>query len=136
MPRGTFSAELKKYIHPLTTSLLLPVFFIYSGLNTRIDLVNSAYLWVLAFIVLALSILGKGVACFLAAKFSGESHRDSLAIGTLMNARGLMELIILNIGLQQGIIKPALFSIMVMMAICTTLMTTPFFEKIYRRQNG
>jgi len=131
MPRGKFSEELHRIIHPLTTALLLPVFFVYSGLNTRIGLVNTPYLWLLALVVLAAAVLGKGGACYLAARLNGESQREALAVGTLMNARGLMELIILNIGLQKGIIEAPLFAIMVMMAILTTLMTTPIFERIY-----
>lgn len=131
MPRGKFAEELHRMIYPLTTALLLPVFFIYSGLNTKIGLVNTPYLWMLTLVVLLAATVGKGVACYGAARLHGESHREAMAVGTLMNARGLMELIILNIGLQRGIIEPALFAIMVMMAIITTLMTTPLFERIY-----
>lgn len=131
MPRGKFAAELQRIVYPLTTAFLLPVFFIYSGLNTRIGLVNTPYLWLLTLVVLLAATLGKGVACYGAARLHGESHREALAVGTLMNARGLMELIILNIGLQRGIIEPPLFAIMVMMAIITTLMATPLFERIY-----
>ena len=131
MPRGKFAAELQRMIYPLTTAFLLPVFFVYSGLNTKIGLVNTPYLWLLTAVILVAATLGKGVACYGAARWHGESHRDAMAIGTLMNARGLMELIILNIGLQRGVIEPALFAIMVMMAIITTLMATPLFERIY-----
>ena len=131
MPRGKFASELHRMIYPLTTALLLPVFFIYSGLNTKIGLVNTPYLWALTGIILVAAIIGKGGACYAAARLSGEKHRDAMAVGTLMNARGLMELIILNIGLQRGIIEPALFTIMVLMAVITTLMTTPIFERIY-----
>jgi Kef-type K+ transport system membrane component KefB len=131
MPRGKFTSELHRLLYPLTTALLLPVFFIYSGLNTKIGLVNTPYLWLLSGIILIAAILGKGVACYGAARLNGEPHREAMGIGTLMNARGLMELIILNIGLQRGIIEPALFTMMVMMAIVTTLMTTPLFERIY-----
>ncbi|RJG27673.1 cation:proton antiporter, partial [Massilia cavernae] len=120
----------------LTTSLLVPVFFVYSGLNTKIGLVNTPYLWMLTLVVLLAATVGKGVACYGAARLNGESHREAMAVGTLMNARGLMELIILNIGLQRGIIEPALFAIMVMMAIITTLVTTPVFERIYSRQKA
>lgn len=109
----------------------MPVFFVYSGLNTHIGLLNTAYLWLLAGVVLVAATLGKGVACYAAARWHGENHREALAVGTLMNARGLMELIILNIGLQRGIIAPGLFAIMVMMAIVTTLMATPIFERVY-----
>lgn len=131
MPRGKFAAELHRIIYPLTTAFLLPVFFVYSGLNTHIGLLNTAYLWLLAGVVLVAATLGKGVACYAAARWHGENHREALAVGTLMNARGLMELIILNIGLQRGIIAPGLFAIMVMMAIVTTLMATPIFERVY-----
>lgn len=131
MPRGKFADELQRMIYPLTTAFLLPVFFVYSGLNTKIGLVNTPYLWLLTGVILVAAIVGKGVACYGAARWHGESHREAMAIGTLMNARGLMELIILNIGLQRGVIEPALFAIMVMMAIVTTLMATPIFERIY-----
>ncbi len=131
MPRGKFASELHRIIYPLTTAFLLPVFFVYSGLNTKIGLVNTPYLWLIAAEVLVAAIVGKGVACYVAARWHGESHTEAMAIGTLMNARGLMELIILNIGLQRGIIEPGLFAIMVMMAIITTLMATPIFERVY-----
>ena len=132
MPRGKFAAELHRIIYPLTTALLLPVFFVYSGLNTKIGLVNTPYLWLLTAAVLFCAIAGKGGACYAAARMNGEPHREAMGVGILMNARGLMELIILNIGLQKGIIEPPLFAIMVMMAILTTLMTTPLFERLYR----
>lgn len=131
MPRGKFAAELQRMIYPLTTAFLLPVFFVYSGLNTRIGLVDTPYLWLLTLIILIAATVGKGVACYGAARWHGETHREAMAVGTLMNARGLMELIILNIGLQRGVIEPALFAIMVMMAIITTLMATPIFERVY-----
>lgn len=134
MPRGKFATELHRLMYPLTVALLLPVFFVYSGLNTKIGLVNTPALWGLAALVLLVAIVGKGVACYLAARWHGESHKEAMAIGTLMNARGLMELIILNIGLQRGIIEPALFTIMVLMAVVTTLMATPIFERIYGKK--
>jgi len=136
MPRGLIAEELQRKIEPLTTSLLLPMFFVYSGLNTRIDLVDSWELWGLAGVVLVAACVGKGVACFAAAKLGGEGLRESAAIGALMNARGLMELIILNIGLQAGLITPTLFSIMVIMAVVTTLMATPVFELVYGRRRA
>jgi Kef-type K+ transport system membrane component KefB len=86
-----------------------------------------------ALLILMAACFGKGFACWLAARLNGESNRDAMAIGTLMNARGLMELIILNIGLERGIITPTLFTIMVVMAIATTLMASPIFEFVYRR---
>ena len=131
MPRGRFAAELHRMLYPMTTLLLLPCFFVYSGLNTKIGLVNTPELWGLGALLLVAAIVGKGVACYSAARLNGESHKESLAIGALMNARGLMELIILNIGLQRGIIEPALFTLMVLMAIVTTLMASPIFRAIY-----
>lgn len=135
MPRGLFAAELQRRLEPLTTNFLLPLFFVYSGLNTRLGLVDSLQLWLVALVILFAACLGKGVACWLAARLNGEDNREALAIGTLMNARGLMELIILNIGLERGLITPTLFTIMVMMAIVTTLMASPIFEFIYRRSS-
>jgi len=128
MPRGRFAHEVQRQIEPLTTTFLLPLFFVYSDLNTRITLVDSVWLWGIALVVVLAACLGKGGACWAAARLSGEDSRSALAIGTLMNARGLMELIILNIGLQHGIITPLLFTVMVIMAIVTTLMTSPIFE--------
>lgn len=134
MPRGFFAGELQRLLEPLTVALLLPLFFTYSGLNTRLDLVDSVPLWLTALVVLAAACLGKGGACWAAARWHGEDNRTALAVGALMNARGLMELIILNIGLQRGVITPTFFSIMVVMAIATTLMAAPLFEWFYGRQ--
>lgn len=131
MPRGRFAHEVQRQIEPLTTSFLLPLFFVYSGLHTRITLLDTPWLWLVALVVLLLACLGKGIACWAAARLSGEDNRSAMAIGALMNARGLMELIILNIGLERGIITPLLFAVMVVMAIATTLMATPIFEWIY-----
>ncbi len=133
LPRGRLTTELRRQVEPFAVVFLLPMFFTFSGLKTRLDLVNSAELLWVALVVLAASILGKGVACWAAARLNGEDNRTALAVGTLMNSRGLMELIILNIGLQKGVIGPALFSIMVVMAIVTTLMASPIFEWVYGR---
>ena len=134
MPRGLFAAELKKKVEPLAVILLLPMFFTYSGLNTRMDMVNSGSLLLVALGILAVSVAAKGGACYLAARLAGEDHRTSLGIGALMNSRGLMELIIINIGLQKGIIGPTLFAMLVLMAIVTTVMATPIFELVYGRK--
>ena len=133
VPRGKLTEELQRQLAPMVTVFLLPMFFIYSGLNTRITLVNTWTLWGVALVVLLAACLGKGVACWAAARMHGEPRRDAVAIGALMNARGLMELIILNIGLERGVITPRLFSIMVIMAIVTTLLATPVFEMVYGR---
>ena len=134
MPRGLFAAELKKKVEPIAVILLLPMFFTYSGLNTRMDMVNSPELLLIAFGVLVASVLAKGGACYLAARLAGEDNRTALGIGALMNSRGLMELIIINIGLQKGIIGPTMFSMLVLMAIVTTMMASPLFELFYGRK--
>jgi Kef-type K+ transport system membrane component KefB len=133
MPRGFFARELQRQLEPFSVVFLLPMFFTFSGLNTRLDMVNSPQLLLIAGAIIAAACLGKGGACWWAARLTGEDNRTALAVGALMNSRGLMELIIINIGLQKGVIEPALFSIMVLMAIVTTLMTSPLFEWVYGR---
>jgi Kef-type K+ transport system membrane component KefB len=97
-------------------------------------MINSGELLLVAVGVLAASVLAKFGACYLAARLAGEDNRTSLGIGALMNSRGLMELIIINIGLQKGIIGPALFSMLVLMAVVTTMMASPLFEVVYGRR--
>lgn len=133
MPRGVFAAELERRIEPLVTSFLVPLFFVYSGLNTRMDLVDTWAMWGLAGLVLLVACAGKLAACGAAARLCGETPRAAFAIGSLMNARGMMELIILNIGLERGLITRPLFSVMVIMAVVTTLMATPLFNLAYPR---
>jgi Kef-type K+ transport system membrane component KefB len=134
MPRGRFADELQRLLTPVTVGLLLPLFFAYSGLNTQIGLVNSWSLAGVAVLILVTACVGKAVPCWLAARLHGEPPDQALAIGVLMNARGLMELIILNIGYERGIITQTLFSIMVMMALVTTVMATPLFELVHGRK--
>jgi Kef-type K+ transport system membrane component KefB len=133
MPRGLLTQELKRQVEPVTVALLVPMFFTFSGLNTQLTMVNSWSLAAIAAVILAGSIAAKGGACWAAARLTGQDNATSLAVGALMNARGLMELIIINIGLQKGIIGPALFSMLVVMALVTTLMATPLFELVYGR---
>ncbi|MEO8019834.1 MAG: cation:proton antiporter [Pseudomonadota bacterium] len=133
MPRGVFAQRLKQLLEPFTLVFLLPVFFTFSGLNTQLTMVNTPSLLLIALGILVASIFAKFVACWAAARFSGVDNRSALGIGALMNARGLTELVILNIGLQAGIIGAALFSMLVLMAIATTLMASPLFEWVYGR---
>jgi Kef-type K+ transport system membrane component KefB len=133
IPRGKLGDEVHRLVHPLTTTLLLPLFFVYSGLNTRIALVDTPALWGLTLAVLLAAIAGKGFACFAAARIHGAPPREAAAIGALMNARGLVELVLLNIGYERGIIGGTLFAILVTMAIVTTLMATPVFDRVYGR---
>ena len=133
MPRGVLTTELRRQLEPFAVVVLLPMFFTFSGLHTQLSLMNSPGLvWVTALILIA-SITAKGLACWGAARLTGQDNATAMGIGALMNARGLMELIIINIGLQRGIIGPALFSMLVLMAIVTTLMASPLFERVYGR---
>ena len=134
MPRGKFVEELKKKVEPFAVIVLLPMFFTYSGLNTRMDMVNSWSMLLVALVILAVSVAAKFGACYAAARISGEDNRTALGIGALMNSRGLMELIIINIGLQKGIIGLPLFAMLVMMAIVTTVMASPVFEMVYGKK--
>jgi Kef-type K+ transport system membrane component KefB len=134
MPRARVSAFLRARLEPVTVVLLLPFFFTYSGLHTELNLLADPSQLAVTAVVLAASILSEGGACYAAARLSGQPHDSAMGIGALMNARGLMELIVINIGLQRGIIEPALFSMLVVMAIVTTLMASPLFEAVYGRK--
>ncbi|WP_420145862.1 cation:proton antiporter [Sphingobium sp.] len=134
MPRGILTQGIKARLEPLTLLLLVPLFFTFSGLNTRLAVVDSPALILIALAILAGSILTKGGACWAAARLTGQDRPTALAVGALMNARGLMELLVINIGLQRGIIGPALFSMLVLMTIVTTIMATPAIDMIARRK--
>jgi Kef-type K+ transport system membrane component KefB len=133
MPRGFFANEIRKQLEPFTVVLLLPMFFTFSGLNTELAVVNSWSLAAVAAVIVFGSIAAKGVACWAAARLSGLDNPTAVGVGALMNARGLMELIIINIGLQHAIIGAELFAILVLMAIVTTLMASPIFELVRAR---
>jgi Kef-type K+ transport system membrane component KefB len=132
MPRGLVTHELSRQIEPIATALLVPLFFAYSGLSTRFGLLWSPDLLLVAIVVILIASVGKGVACWGASRLAGRPNREAMAIGALMNARGLMELIILNIGLERGLISPTLFTVMVMMTLVTTLAAGPLFEWAWR----
>lgn len=133
MPRGKLSELVNARLHKITVLLLLPMFFTYSGLKTQLDVLGSWQVLSTALVILAASIFAKFFACWAAARMGGADNRTALAVGALMNSRGLMELIIINIALNYGVIQQGLFSIMVLMAIVTTLMATPLFQLVYGR---
>jgi Kef-type K+ transport system membrane component KefB len=135
MPRNVARDTIAR-VQPLAVTLLLPLFFTYSGLNTKIGLLNTPFLWLMCGAVLVAAVAGKGVACWLAARATGVPQREALGIGVLMNARGLMELIIINIGLQRGIISEGLFATLVIMAVLTTLMASPIFDRLVGKGFG
>jgi Kef-type K+ transport system membrane component KefB len=122
-----FVEQMKRTIEPLTTVLFLPVFFAFTGLRTHIGLAFS----VDAVLILVVAVAGKWMGAMLAARAAGMEMREANALGILMNARGLVELVILSIGLDLGLISPRVFSMLVMMAIVTTLMTAPLVRRLY-----
>lgn len=110
--------------------LLLPLFFVFTGLRTQIGLINDPYLWKVTGFIILVAVVGKFVGSALAAKFVGQNWRDSLTIGALMNTRGLMELVVLNIGYDLGVLSAEVFTMMVIMALVTTFMTGPALDLI------
>ncbi len=114
---------------------LLPVFFAYSGLKTQIGLLNSPELWLLCAAILGVAIVGKYVGTYYAARSCKIGKQEASALGWLMNTRGLTELIVLNIGLELGVISPLLFTMLVVMALVTTFMTSPLLEWTYPKKS-
>ena len=110
--------------------LLLPLFFVFTGLRTQIGLINDPYLWKITGFIILVAVVGKFVGSALAAKFVGQNWKDSLTIGALMNTRGLMELVVLNIGYDLGVLTSEMFTMMVIMALVTTFMTGPALDLI------
>ncbi len=121
--REAVSRRLREF----TTAFFLPIFFAYTGLRTNIGSLNDGYLWGICALVMAAAIGGKLLGCLLAAKVSGYPWRESMLIGVLMNTRALMELIVINAGKDLGVLPDSLFTMFVLMALVTTVMTTPLF---------
>lgn len=117
-------------IEDVSTFLLMPLFFAFTGLRTQIGLVSGPYLWGICGIIILVAVAGKFIGSALAAKLTGQSWHQSFTIGALMNTRGLMELIVLNIGYDLGILKPEVFTMLVFMALATTFMTAPALSLI------
>jgi Kef-type K+ transport system membrane component KefB len=109
----------------VTTIILLPLFFAFTGLRTQIGLLDDAQSWLICALVLSVAILGKLGGATIAARFTGHSWRTSWILGALMNTRGLMELIVLNLGYDLRILSPKIFTMMVVMAVATTMMAGP-----------
>lgn len=126
-------AYLIEKFESLTVLLLVPLFFAYTGLRTNVGEIRGMAMWSSFFLIVVVAIAGKLGGAGVAARAGGFSWRESLAIGSLMNTRGLMELVVLNIGLDIGVLSPALFSMMVVMAVVTTMMTTPVLQWVYLR---
>jgi nucleotide-binding universal stress UspA family protein len=132
MPKeGNFSRLLAEKLEDLVVVFLLPMFFAYSGLRTQLGLLSTKGAWVMCGLVILVACVGKFGGSAVAARLTGLRWREAGALGILMNTRGLMELIVLNIGLDLGVISPTLFTMMVIMALVTTFMTTPLLEAVY-----
>lgn len=136
---GTIMPENTKFrnifigkVEDVALVLLLPLFFVFTGLRTEIGLINDPYQWWITFLIILVAITGKFVGSTLAARLVGQSWQESLSIGALMNTRGLMELVVLNIGYDLGILTPEIFAMMVIMALVTTFMTGPALDLIER----
>jgi Kef-type K+ transport system membrane component KefB len=129
MPKSAaFVQMVTDRLEDATVVLLLPLFFALTGLKTSVALLDEAALWGICAVVFAVAIAGKLGGSAVAARAAGMSWRDAATVGALMNTRGLMELVMLNVGLEIGVISPALFTMMVLMAIVTTAMTTPLID--------
>jgi Kef-type K+ transport system membrane component KefB len=124
---GLANSFLSKLKEPVTV-LLLPAFFAYTGMRTEIGLLTDWSQWLVCWVIILVATLGKFGGTLLAARYAGESWRDASILGMLMNTRGLMELIVLNIGLDLGVISPTLFAMMVIMALATTIITSPALQ--------
>ena len=117
-------------VEDIALILLLPLFFVFTGLRTQIGLINDPYLWKITGFIILVAVVGKFLGSALAARFVGQNWRDSLTIGALMNTRGLMELVVLNIGYNLGVLSSEIFTMMVIMALVTTFMTGPAIDVI------
>src|SRR3954469_5055436 len=134
MPRrGDYAHALAERLEDFVVVALLPLFFAFSGLRTELGLLASSSDWLLCAGLIAVACIGKFGGSFCVARLTGMSTRDSAALGVLMNTRGLMELIVLNIGLDLGVISPKIFTMMVIMALLTTVMTTPLLQLVAPR---
>src|SRR5262249_2936588 len=132
MPKdGHFSRLLAEKLEDLVVVFLLPMFFAYSGLRTQLGLLDTTHAWVMCGLIIVVACAGKFGGSALAGKITGLTWREAAGLGILMNTRGLMELIVLNIGLDLKVISPTLFAMMIIMALVTTFMTTPLLEVVY-----
>ncbi|HTL52824.1 MAG TPA: cation:proton antiporter [Planctomycetota bacterium] len=135
MPReGGYVKVLADKLEDFVVVFLLPLFFAYSGLRTEVGLLNTGEDWWLCFLIVSVACLGKFGGSAIAARLTGLKWREASALGVLMNTRGLMELVVLNIGFDLGVISPKLFTMMVIMALVTTFLTTPLLHLIYPRR--
>ena len=139
MSRWEVRIRLCDEVHALThrledfvTVLLLPAFFAFTGMRTQIGLVAGVEQWLLCGLIIVVATAGKFGGTLVAARLTGLDWRTAASLGLLMNTRGLMELIVLNVGLELGVVSPALFTLLVIMAVVTTVATTPVLDRLRR----
>lgn len=131
MPENSkFRKIMTDKVEDVSLALFLPLFFVYTGLRTEIGLINGLDMWLLCGVFILVAVIGKFGGTYIAARFSNENVKDSLYMGALMNTRGLMELVVLSIGLEMNILPPAVFVMLVLMTLVTTFMTTPLLAFI------
>ena len=135
LPRRATFIEQVRSLDQVNTVIFLPLFFVFSGLRTQIGLLNSPTLWLICLLVLLIACVSKIVGSTLPMRWMGDSWRESLSLGVLMNTRGLVELIVLNIGLDLGVLSPTLFSMLVIMAVVTTMMASPLLPLLGYKQS-
>jgi len=135
---GTFRVDLRGRLESVSSVFLLPIFFVVTGLRTHVGLLNDAGSWAVCLVIIGVATAGKLGGTVAAARWTGLAWRDALALGALMNTRGLMELVALNVGYELGILTPEIFTMMVLMALVTTAMTGPLVSLSlnWRRQRA
>ena len=133
---SSLARDVNEKFEDLVVVLFLPVFFAFTGLRTQIGLVHGLREWLICIVIIAVASLGKFGGASLAARITGLTWTESASLGVLMNTRGLMELIVLNVGLDLGVLSPTLFAMLVIMAIVTTLVTTPVLQALTRTQEA
>ena len=136
LPRKTTYIEQVRSLDHVNNILFLPLFFVYSGLRTQIGLIGVPVLWLICLLVLVIACMGKVLGSTLPIRWMGETWKESLTLGILMNTRGLVELIVLNIGLDLGVLSPTLFAMLVIMALVTTMMASPLLPLFGYRKIG
>ena len=127
---SVLARDIRENCEYLVVVLLLPVFFVFTGMRTQIGLVHGTRDWLACLFIIVVASLGKFGGSFLAARWTGSDWREAASMGVLMNTRGLMELIVLNVGLDLGVLSPVLFTMFVIMAVATTLATTPILHEL------
>jgi Kef-type K+ transport system membrane component KefB len=127
---SVLARDIRARCEDLVVVLLLPVFFAFTGMRTQIGLLHGIGDWMACILIIGVALLGKFGGSFLAARWTGSDWREAASLGVLMNTRGLMELIVLNVGLDLGVLSPVLFTMFVIMAVATTLVTTPILHRL------